>query len=167
MLAEATKSAQVVTKNPLLVVGDLMTILLTRAETDNQYILVEIVSPPGGGVPLLHVHPAQETFYIVDGNFEFYKQDASGNKVAIPATAGSTIHVPSNASHGFTNVGNSPGKIIMTLDAVGKMDDFFTEIGIPVEDPANPPVPDGPPDMEALLEVCARYDIHFLETPPA
>lgn len=167
MLAEATKSAHVAAGKSFLVVGDLMTILLTRADTDDQYILVEIVSPPGGGMPMLHVHPAQESFYIVEGNFEFYRQDADGNKVTIPAAAGSTLHAPGNAPHAFSNVGDTPGKIIMTLDAVGKMDDFFAEIGIPVEDPANPPVPDGPPDMEALLEVCARYNIHFLEAPPA
>jgi len=167
MLAEATKSAHVAARKSLLVVGDLMTILLTRAETDDQYILVEIVSPPGGGMPMLHTHPAQERFHMLEGSFEIYGQDAEGNKVTVPATAGSTLHAPSNAPHAFTNVGDRPGKIIMTLDAVGKMDDFFTEIGIPVEDPANPPAPDGPPDMEALLAVCARYNIHFLEAPPA
>ena len=165
-MAEATKSAELIRKQPLLVVGDLMTILLTRAETDNQYILVEIVSPSGGGMPLLHVHPAQETFYVIEGTFEFYRQDAAGRKVSIPATAGSTIHVPGQAAHAFTNVGDEAGKIVMTVDAIGRMDDFFNEIGLPVEDPANPPLPDGPPDMDALLEICARYDIRFLEAPP-
>ncbi len=166
MFAAVTKSATVITKKPLLVGNDLMTILVSRADTHNQYIVIELVTPPGGGMSLLHTHPAQETFYIVEGSYELYWRDKAGNKVVISAPAGTTVQVPSNTPHGLANVGDKPGKALLIFDAAGKIDDFFAEIGLPVENPANPPRPDGPPDMEALLKVCARYDMHFLEMPP-
>lgn len=151
----------------LLVLHELVSILLTGRETDDKYAVVESITPPGDGVPLLHTHPPQETFYILAGNYEIYGRDEEGNKYATPAPVGSVVHVPGGVPHGFQNVGDTPGKLLLTYEPAGNMEVFFKEIGIPVEDKANPPTLDGPPDMEALLKVCAKYDIHFLETPPA
>jgi quercetin dioxygenase-like cupin family protein len=151
----------------LLVLSELVTILLDGAETGGKYTMVESITQPKEGVPLLHTHPQQETFHVLEGNYEIYGRDEEGNKYATPAPAGSIVHVPGGAPHGFLNVGDTPGKLLMTIEPAGNMEVFFKEIGIPVEEPANPPVMDGPPDMEALLKVCAKYDIYFVESPPA
>jgi quercetin dioxygenase-like cupin family protein len=151
----------------LLVLSELVTILLDGTETGGKYTMVESITQPKEGVPLLHTHPQQETFHILEGNYEIYGRDEKGNKYATPAPAGSIVHIPGGAPHGFLNVGDTPGKLLMTIEPAGNMEAFFKEIGIPVEDPTNPPVVDGPPDMEALLKVCAKYDIHFVESPPA
>ena len=82
------------------------------------------------------------------------------------ATTGMTVHVPGGAPHGYLNIGDVPGKIMLTTEPAG-MDAFFEDLGVPIVDPANPPMPEGPPDMEALLKTCAKYDIHFVEAPPA
>lgn len=34
---------------------------------------------------------------------------------------------------------------------------FFRGIGIPVEDPAYPPVPEGPPDMDQIMDILDRH----------
>lgn len=149
-----------------IVVGDLFRILVNRGETDDHYIMVEAETGPGGGMPILHTHPASETFYVLAGQYEIYRRNEEGEKVAIPVTAGETAHVPGGAPHGFANVGEAPGKVLMVMDGAGEMDDFFAEIGIPVEDENNLPVVDGPPDMEALIAVCARYGMEFVERPP-
>jgi quercetin dioxygenase-like cupin family protein len=151
----------------LRVVNELMTLLLGGEETGGKYALVETFTPPGEGMPLLHTHPQQETFQILEGTYEFYGQDEDGNKCARPAPAGSVVHVPGGAPHGFQNIGDTPGKMLLILEPAGNMEIFFKEIGIPVADKANPPAPNGPPDMEALLKVGAKYNIHFLEAPPA
>lgn len=167
MLSVNGKIAAGIPAKTYLVVGDLMKILVSRQETNGVYVVVEVSTNPGGGMPLLHKHPAQETFYILAGHFEIYRQDDQGHKVAIPAGPGTAVHIPNNAPHGFANVGDTPGRLVLVFDGVGKMDEFFAEIGIPVEDENNLPVVAGPPDMEALLQVCARYNIAFLEGPPA
>ena len=149
----------------LLVMNELMTVLLASEETDGKYSIVESITQPGDGVPLLHTHPQQETFRILEGNYVIYGRDEGGNKYATPASAGSTVHVPGGTPHGFQNVGDTPGKVLLTFEPAGNMEIFFEEIGIPVEDKANPPAPDGPPDMEALLRASARHDIYFLESP--
>ncbi|MCB0196429.1 MAG: hypothetical protein KDJ65_31035, partial [Anaerolineae bacterium] len=89
------------------------------------------------------------------------------HKFATPAPAGSMVHVPGGIPHGFRNIGDTVGKVMMTFEPAGNMELFFEEIGIPVADKAHPPTPDGPPDMEALLKVCAKYNIYFMEAPPA
>ena len=151
----------------LLILNELMTVLVSGQETEDKYAMVESVTQPGDGVPLLHTHPQQETFHILEGNYEIYGRDTTGNKYATPAPAGSVIHVPSGAPHGYLNVGDTPGEVLLIFEPAGNMEVFFEEVGIPVEDQTNPPVLDDPPDMEALLQVCARYNIHFVEAPPA
>ncbi|HRV95790.1 MAG TPA: cupin domain-containing protein [Anaerolineae bacterium] len=149
----------------ILVINEVMTIRLSGQATGNKFAVVESLTPPGNGVPLLHTHPQQETFHILEGRYEIYGQDEAGHKVATPAPAGSIVHVPGGVPHGFRNVGDTVGKVMMTFEPAGNMERFFEEIGIPVEDKAHPPTPAGPPDMEALLKVCAKYNIYFMEAP--
>ena len=151
----------------LLVMGELITVLLGSNETGGKYAVAESITQPGGGVPMLHTHPQQETFLVLEGTYEIYGRDEEGNKYATPAPAGSTIHVPGGAPHGFKNVGDTSGKVMITFEPAGNMEVFFEEIGIPVEDKTNPPAPSAPPDMEALLKIFARHAIYMLEAPPA
>ncbi len=151
----------------LLVLNELMTVLLSGKETNGKYAIVESITQPGDGVPLLHTHPQQETFLVLEGSYEIFRRDEEGNKYATPAPAGSMVHVPGGAPHGFQNVGNTPGKLLLTFEPAGNMEALFEEIGIPVEDKNNPPLMEGPPDMEALLKVFAKYELYFLEAPPA
>ena len=150
----------------LQVLNERMTVLLSGAETEGKYTVVESVTQPNDGVPLLHTHPSQETIHVLEGKYEVYGRDEEGNKYAIPASAGSIVQIPGGTPHGFLNVGDAQGKILLTFEPAG-MDDFFRDLGTPIDDSANPPNPDGPPDMEALLKTCAKYDIHFVEAPPA
>lgn len=155
------------TEKTYLVVGDLLRILVDRKQTGGRYITAEATTSPGGGMPILHTHATYETFHILEGDYEFYRRDAAGNKYAIPASAGDVIHIPGNEPHGFTVVGNTAGKALMIMDGSGRMDEFFCEIGIPVDDENNLPVVEGPPDMEVLVGICTRYGMTFVEPPPA
>ena len=150
-----------------LVLGELMTVLLGTKETNGKYAMVESITQPGGGVPLLHTHPQQETFFVLEGRYEIFGRDEEGNKCGTLAGPGSVIHVPGGVPHGFQNVGKTPGKVMLTFEPAGNMEVFFEEIGIAVEDKTNPPSPSGPPELEALLDSFARHNIYMLETPPA
>ena len=153
--------------NTLLVLSELMTVLLSGKETDGKYAMVESITRPGDGVKFLHTHPQQETFQVLEGSYEIYGRDEDGSKYATPAPAGSMVHVPGGAPHGFKNVGDTAGKLLLTFEPAGNMEIFFEEIGLPVEDKANPPIQDGPPDMEKIMQASARHGIRFVESPPA
>jgi quercetin dioxygenase-like cupin family protein len=149
----------------LQVMNEVVTVLVSGEETDGKYAVLESITQPNDGVPLLHTHPHQETFHVVEGSYEIFGRDEAGNKVATPAPAGTIVHVPSGAPHGFLNVGDTPGKLLLTVEPAS-MEDFFRDLGTPIGDPADLPKRNGPPDMEAVLKTCAKHGVHFVEAPP-
>ena len=168
MLAVQNKQAEPITQSSqrYMVVGDLMKMLVTRAESNDQFIIAETFIRPAGGMPLLHTHPSSETFYVLEGSFAIFRQNAEGQKIRSVLNAGEVAHIPGNAPHGFTNIGKNQGKLLIVLEGKSMMDEFFAEIGIPVEDETQLPAPAGSPDMAHILDVSKRYGIKFLEAPP-
>ena len=150
----------------MFVLGDVVTFKVTAAESDNVYFLTEIVSVPGGGPAFLHTHVPQETFWILEGQYEVYGQDENGEKYAIEAPVGATVHVPSNVPHGFRNVGDTIGKVLAIYAPVVHQPEFFTEIGVPMASSTAPMPFDEMPSNERILEVLAKYDMRLLEDLP-
>ncbi len=146
--------------------GDMITILLTGEDTSGKYSVVEITTPSGGGPSFLHSHVPAETFYVVEGEYEFYGQDADGNKFATPATVGQAIQIPRGAPHGFANVGSSKGIVLAIFEPAGNMELLFDELGTPVEDKTNPEWPEGPPNIDELMPALDRYELKLIEAPP-
>jgi quercetin dioxygenase-like cupin family protein len=150
----------------MFVLGDVVTFKITGADSDHSYFLTEIVSPPGGGPAFLHTHVPQETFWILEGDYEVYGQDENGDKYAIEATVGSTVHVPGNVPHGFKNVGDSRGKLLALYAPVVHQPEFFKEIGIPMESALAEMPFDQMPGNERILEVFAKHEMRLLEELP-
>jgi mannose-6-phosphate isomerase-like protein (cupin superfamily) len=115
----------------LFALGEIATLKLSATETNSAYSLVEIKSVPGGGPAFLHTHSPQETFWILEGDYEIYGRDENGKKYAIAAPAGATVHVPGNVPHGYRNVGKTMGKVLAMYEPATDMLDFFNEIGVP------------------------------------
>ncbi len=107
------------------VIGDIITVRVSGEDTHGGYLMVEAVSQPGGGAWFLHTHEPQETFYILEGTFEIYGQDDNGEKYAIRAEVGDTVHVPANTPHGFKHVSGGIGRMILTYEPAEPMLDFF------------------------------------------
>jgi quercetin dioxygenase-like cupin family protein len=116
------------------VIGDIIHVRLTGAQTNGMYSAVEVVSQPGGGPSFLHTHEPQETFYVLEGDFEVYGRDASGEKYAIRTGVGDTVQVPANVPHGFKNVGEGIGRMLLIYEPADAMLRFFAEVGLPVPD---------------------------------
>ena len=150
----------------MFVLGDVVTFKITAAESDNHYFLTEIVSVPGGGPAFLHTHVPQETFWILEGEYEVYGQDEDGEKYAIPAPVGSTVHVPGNVPHGFRNVGDTTGKLLALYAPVVHQPEFFEEIGVPMPSSLAPMPFDEMPSNERILEVLAKHEMRLLEDLP-
>jgi quercetin dioxygenase-like cupin family protein len=114
------------------IVGDTYTILLTGAETDGRFCLIDMYIPPGGGPPP-HRHDFEESFTILEGEIE---ASFRGEKSIV--RAGETINIPANAPHFFTNASKQPARLLCICSPAGQ-DEFFLAIGVPVATRTTPP----------------------------
>jgi quercetin dioxygenase-like cupin family protein len=146
----------------LRVLSDIAEIKLTGAETGGAYALIEVRTPPQGGASVLHTHPPQETFMVLEGTYEF-KGIGSDGPYAIRAKSGTVVHVAGGEPHSYQNVGETPGRILMLFEPPGRMLDFFEELHAAVDapDPLTAP-PEALPDLQRTLELFARYDLHIV-----
>jgi hypothetical protein len=79
--------------------------------------------------------------------------------------AGDTVSIPSMAWHNFKNVGAGPGRFIV-VHSPAVMEEVIHEIGQRIEDPKNPPEPDGPPSEEEMLRMMEAIGRHIEMLPP-
>jgi quercetin dioxygenase-like cupin family protein len=128
----------------LRVLGDELAIALPEEATGGAFALFEVRSPPGGGAAPLHTHPPQETFYVLEGDYEVYGA-GPGGPYAIRAAAGDVVHVPGGAPHGYRNVGDLPGRMLAVFEPPGRMLELFEAL-------------DGEPP-ERVAEIAGRYGL--------
>jgi len=127
-------------------------------QTANAFGLVEFYAAVGDGSPY-HVHRAEdETFYVLEGELEFF----SGERRMIGG-AGSLVFLPRDIPHGFRVVGASAARFFV-LCTPGGFEGFVMELGQPAES-LTLPVP-SPPDMEKLGALAAKYRIELLGPLP-
>lgn len=139
----------------LWVLDSLITFKLTGEHTGGDMTLIETVAEPHTGPPP-HVHEREdETFYILEGEFEFLAGDDT-----IRASAGSVVYGPRGVIHTYRNVGDETGRFLTMITPSG-LEDFFSEIGEPARDPSPPPVT--PERIGKLLAAAPEYG---LEIPP-
>ncbi len=141
--------------------GQLLTYKVTAEQTGGAYSLFEGTVPPGGGAPAHIHHREDESFYVVEGEFEFTRDGET-----IRAGAGSLVYVPRGILHAFENVGENTGTLLLSQTPGGLHELFFEEVGEEAADGATPPVPANPPDLSALVAAAARYGTE-VPTPPA
>ena len=148
----------------LRVLSDIVEIKLAGAETGGAYALIEVQTPPQGGAAVLHTHPPQETFIVLEGVYEF-KGIGPDGPYAIRAEAGGVVHVPGGAPHSYQNVDEAPGRILMLFEPPGHMLDFFEELhgAVVNADPLTAP-PADLPSLERTLAIFEQYDVIIL--PP-
>ena len=146
--------------NSYWVVGDFITIKVTGKDTQGAFAVVETTTPPQVGPPP-HVHSREdETFYVLEGTFEFL----TGNRT-FTATAGAMVHGPRGIPHTFKNVGNTTGKLLVIATPAG-FEEFIAEVGAPASDAASPPPPPSPAEIEHLAGVAHKYGLQLVGPPP-
>jgi len=126
------------------IVGDTYTILLSGADTDGRYCLIDMLVPPGGGPPP-HRHDFEESFTILEGEIEAIFR---GEKSIV--RAGQTVHIPANAPHSFTNASKHPARLLCICAPAG-LDEFFRAIGVPVANRTMPPPKPSEADQAAMM----------------
>lgn len=141
------------------VLHDLVTIKAPGQATSGQLLVLEATVPPGDGAPPLHRHESAEAFYILEGEFEIQSAGADLKIKSVRVSAGDTTAIPSMAWHTYRNVGQGPGRFL-AIHSPSEMEGMAREAGIPVEDPRNPPIPQGPPSAEEMVrlrQIVSKY----------
>ena len=142
-----------------LVVTDVTTIKASGRDTSGKVLVLEVNVPPGVGPPVLHRHEYSEVFLFQEGEFELSTVDEDYAPSTFRVGAGDTVSIPSMAWHNFKNVGAAPGRFI-AVHGPAVMEDFMREIGRQLDDPQDPPTPEGPPseaEMRRMMGIIGKY----------
>ena len=142
----------------LWVFGELVRYKTRSEQTGGAYSLFEIASPSGGGPPPHIQHREDESFYLLEGEYEFLVEDRP-----FSVGAGSLIYVPRGTLHAHKNLREETGRLLLSQTPGGLHERFFEEIGEPAEDNSRPPVPVDQQHMEKIIAIATEYGI---EIPP-
>ena len=139
----------------LRVISDVVTFKARAAETGGAYTLCETRTLPGGGTPPHYQRHEEESFYVLEGMYAFQVGDD-----VVRMGPGGYAFAPRGTVHAYTNVGDTPARMLILITPGGIHERFFAEVGTPADAPA----PSGRPDMDKLLAAAEMYGIEIL--PP-
>jgi quercetin dioxygenase-like cupin family protein len=139
--------------NQVNVLGIPIFIRIHGRDTGGVVSVVESLDTPGGGPPP-HIHQREdETFQILEGDFEF----TVGDKKFI-AKKGTTIFAPRGIPHTYRYLGPTPGRLMCVITPAG-FENFFEEIGALS--------PQQQQDIPCVIEMGKKYGLEFLPSPGA
>ncbi|WP_412030528.1 cupin domain-containing protein [Deinococcus yunweiensis] len=146
----------------LAVVGGTYTILVSGAQTQGRYTLIDMLTLPGGGPPP-HRHDFEELFMVLEGEIELTFRDQ-----VLTARAGETVNIPANAPHSFKNVSARPARLLCLCSPAGQ-EEFFEQVGLPVPTRTSP-APEQSAEQRAqaiqkALALAATYRSEFIRPP--
>lgn len=112
---------------------------------------VEVATLPGFDTGL-HVHTKlEETFYVLEGEFEL----RAGDDV-YRGLPGTLLFVPPGVPHAFSNPTNAPARLLLLMSPPGH-DRYFVELADILARP-------GPPDTDAIAALRSKYDTEQLSS---
>lgn len=129
--------------------------------TEGALMLFEHMMPESLGVPP-HTEGNHEAFYVLEGTLDV---EADGTRYRL--RPGDFLGIAPGVVHSLHNPG--PGRMrVLTLVSPGSRHRrFFSTLGLPIDDAANPPGPETSPDVETVLAVGRECGIAFLPPPEA
>jgi quercetin dioxygenase-like cupin family protein len=146
----------------LNMIGDILSIYLSKHETNGTFSILEDRIYPGGGPPP-HIQTREfEAFYILEGELDF---NIDGRKVT--AISGTVINIPPNVTHNFKNNTNSIVRMLVIIAPAG-LEKIFEEVGTEISDddydrnitkyskPSNEKI-------KRLLKISNKYGVKILE----
>ena len=145
-------------RRTLWVLGELVTHKVPSWQTGGAYALFEVTTQPGAGPPPHVNHREDESFYVLEGEYEFLMEGST-----IRAGAGSLLYVPKGTLHAHNGVGEGVGWMLVTQTPGGLYERFFEELGKVAEgDDAEPRVFEEQADEESIVATAAKYGIEIL-----
>lgn len=127
------------------VFGEPVEVLVSGEMTQGLSATMLQVSPPGGGPPP-HMHQNEdETFFVVEGEYEFLTANGW-----VKRSTGDSFYAARGSIHTFRNVGSAEGKLLVVATPAG-LDTYLEEISVLAI----------PKDLAKLIAISARYGISF------
>ena len=142
----------------LWVMGELLTYKVPSQRTGGAYASFEVTTQPNGGPPPHVQHREDESFYVLESEYEFL----SGEET-LRVGAGSLLYVPKGTLHAHKNVGEGVGRMLLTQTPGGLYERFFEEAGKPVDGDSGPLGFEEQPEVGRIVALAAQYGI---EIPP-
>jgi quercetin dioxygenase-like cupin family protein len=140
----------------LRVMREMVTYKVTSDQTGGAYSLFEVTSPPDGGSPPHIQHRGDESFFVLEGEYEFLLEDH-----VTRMGAGSSVYVPKGNLHAHKNVGEGLAKMLISHTPGRTHERFFEEVGRPVKDRLSPSPFEEPQSMEKIVAIAAGYGIEI------
>ncbi len=140
----------------LWVLGELVTYKVPSQQTSGAYSLFEVTTQPGAGPPPHVQHREDESFYVLEGEYEFL----SGEEI-LRVGAGSLLYIPMGTLHAHKNVGEVVGRLLASKTPGGLYEHFFKEVGKAVDGEGRPLVLEDQPDMRRIIDVAAEHGIEI------
>ena len=157
--AEAAPAVRVLRSNEgkaLAVLGTVIIFKELPADNGDAMFAFENRLPPGAMVPP-HTEQNHESFLVLEGSFEF-ELDHVRHRLG----PGDFARIAPGVVHTFRNVGTGIGRMLTCVTPGDQHRRFFEAIGEEIDDPANPPAPSGPPDLERVVEAGRQSGIFFV-----
>jgi quercetin dioxygenase-like cupin family protein len=132
----------------LWMLGGLYEVKASGEETGGSLTVMEMTIPAGMGPPP-HTHPGGEAVYVLEGRLRYHIGEET-----FEGGPGSFFYIPEGTWERF-----EPTEQVRVLVVYqpGGVDRFFAEAGEPARAREVPPAPEGPPDVERLAALGARY----------
>ena len=135
----------------LNILGIPMNILIHGRDTGGTVSAVESHDVPGGGPPPHVHHREDETFQVLEGEYEW----TVGGETFV-ASKGATIFAPRGIPHTYRYLGTEPGRLLCVITPAG-FEGFFEAIGA-----LNP---EDQQDIPGVMEIAGRFGLEILPPP--
>ena len=136
---------------------DLHTFKAVGEDTGGAFALSELTARPEFGPPPHIHHREDESYYIMEGEFEFMDDGR-----AFTASAGSFVHLLKGRLHTHRATGDAPARALVLMTPAG-VEKFIQEAGEPATDTSSVPPPPEMPELQRIVEIAQGYGI---EVPP-
>jgi uncharacterized cupin superfamily protein len=106
-----------------------------------------------------HREQNHEAFYVLEGNLEV---EAGGERYRLEP--GAFLSIPAGVVHSLHNPGPDPMRVLTIVAPGSRHERFFSTLGEPIADPADPPRPSEPPDLARVQQVALECGMDFQVT---
>jgi quercetin dioxygenase-like cupin family protein len=135
----------------------LMDVKATAEETGGALSVLDSRLTPAANPPLHVHHHADEAFFVLEGEIEFFLADRD----PVLARPGDFVFGPRQVPHRFEV--RTPEARMLVLGTPGGVEHFFEEMGEPAARPTLP-VPQ-PPDVARVDAIAAAHNVAILPPP--
>jgi quercetin dioxygenase-like cupin family protein len=133
-------------------IGNTLRTKLAVKDAEGSITIMENTVAAHNGPPL-HIHPFEESFYILEGTFAFEIDGAT-----FSASPGDFVYVPGNVPHVFQNTTDRDGRYLIVIRP-GGIEKYFSECAAHAIG--------NPNDRAALNALGEKYGIKVLGPPIA